>query len=289
MVKRRPVEEYSSSEDEESEEGGQLGVDETEESGDDTDREIQVAFSEGLLPKEGLIQLTRSSEPKRNPINKKEELKQKLFQIKQDLPWSGTLDVTFDEELRIDTKTDDFKRDTTIYNQALCSVRKAIPMLEAEGIPVFRPDDYFAEMSKSDDHMQKVRQRLLNIQKEKEQSENARRIREERKFSAKAKTASVHQKHENKRKLMEAVKNHRKGIKSQLETMLDNAAEFNDFGEDDEPRKSGRSKSASKMTRNARNKKYGYGGQKKRSKRNDKESFNNVFEGKKKSGMKRRR
>ncbi|KAI6215770.1 hypothetical protein M3Y94_00423700 [Aphelenchoides besseyi] len=283
MVKRRPVEYYSSSEGEESEEGGQLGVDETEESGDDTDREIQVAFNEGLLPKEGLIQLTQGSEPKRNPINKKEELKQK------DLPWSGTLDVTFDDELRIDTKTDDFKRDTTIYNQALCSVRKAIPMLEAEGIPVFRPDDYFAEMSKSDDHMQKVRQRLVNIQKEKEQTENARRIREERKFSAQAKTASVHQKHENKRKLMEAVKNHRKGMKSQLETMLDNAAEFNDFGEDDEPRKGRRSKPASKMTRNARNKKYGYGGQKKRSKRNDKESFNNVFEGKKKMGMKRRR
>jgi hypothetical protein len=35
-------------------------------------------------------------------------------------------------------------------------VKKALPKLEELGIPVFRPGDYFAEMSKTDEHMQKV-------------------------------------------------------------------------------------------------------------------------------------
>ncbi|KAI6239295.1 hypothetical protein M3Y99_00604500 [Aphelenchoides fujianensis] len=295
MVKRRPAEYYSSSEEEDEKAGGQLGVDETEESGDDTDREIQVAFEQGLLPKDGLVTVGRPAAAKRPPINKKEALRAKLAEIRQKIPWSGTLDVTFDEELRLDTNTDDFKRDSTM--QALSAVRKAIPLLEKEGIPVFRPDDYFAEMSKTDAHMQKasavVRQRLLDIQKDKERSESAKRQRDERKFAAQTKIAAVEQKQQTKRKLMEAVKQHRKGMKSQLETMLDNAAEFNDHGADDGEEFAGRKgRKPAKMSRNARNKKFGYGGQKKRSKRNDKESFNNVFEGKRKpkaSGVSKRR
>ncbi|KAI6223011.1 hypothetical protein M3Y99_01473800 [Aphelenchoides fujianensis] len=310
MVKRRPAEYYSSSEEEDEKTGGQLGVDETEESGDDTDREIQVAFEQGLLPKDGLVTVGRPAAAKRPPINKKEALRAKLAEIRQKIPWSGTLDVAFDEELRLDTNTDDFKRDSTMqvarfvsYDQALSAVRKAIPLLEKEGIPVFRPDDYFAEMSKTDAHMQKasdyggecsrVRQRLLDIQKDKERSESAKRQRDERKFAAQTKIAAVEQKQQTKRKLMEAVKQHRKGMKSQLETMLDNAAEFNDHGVDDGEEFAGRKgRKPAKMSRNARNKKFGYGGQKKRSKRNDKESFNNVFEGKRKpkaGGVSKRR
>jgi hypothetical protein len=46
-------------------------------------------------------------------INKKEELTLKLSQIQQpDIPWSGTLDVTFDKDLVLETVDNDFERET---------------------------------------------------------------------------------------------------------------------------------------------------------------------------------
>jgi len=105
-----------------------------------------------------------------------EALKQKLFQIQQNIPWAGTLDVTFDKNLVFSGSIDnDLEHETAMYNQALSSVKAALPRLESLGIPVFRPTDYFAEMSKTDEHMQKVRQHLLDIQKDKDRSETARR------------------------------------------------------------------------------------------------------------------
>lgn len=42
------------------------------------------------------------------------------------------------------------------YKQAENSVGVAVPRLLKLGIKVFRPADYYAEMAKSDAHMQKV-------------------------------------------------------------------------------------------------------------------------------------
>jgi hypothetical protein len=39
---------------------------------------------------------------------------------------------------------------------AQTAVRIALPKLQALGVTTRRPDDYFAEMAKSDEHMQKV-------------------------------------------------------------------------------------------------------------------------------------
>lgn len=42
------------------------------------------------------------------------------------------------------------------YRQAQATVLDALPLLSKHGIPTKRPDDYFAEMAKSDQQMQKV-------------------------------------------------------------------------------------------------------------------------------------
>jgi hypothetical protein len=91
---------------------------------------------------------------------------------------------------------------------------------------------------------------LLDVQKDKERSENSRRLRTEKKFALKTQRAALEQKQQNKRKLVEAVKNHRKGMKEQLETMLDQASEFRDMNEDG-GRKDGskRKRPFSKMSR----------------------------------------
>lgn len=45
---------------------------------------------------------------------------------------------------------------THSYRQAQATVLEALPLLNKHGIATKRPDDYFAEMAKSDQHMQKV-------------------------------------------------------------------------------------------------------------------------------------
>jgi rRNA-processing protein EBP2 len=42
------------------------------------------------------------------------------------------------------------------YRQAQATVLDAIPRLKKEKIPTKRPDDYYAQMAKSDEHMKKV-------------------------------------------------------------------------------------------------------------------------------------
>lgn len=42
------------------------------------------------------------------------------------------------------------------YRQAQATVLEALPLLKKNSIATKRPDDYFAEMAKSDQHMQKV-------------------------------------------------------------------------------------------------------------------------------------
>jgi len=44
------------------------------------------------------------------------------------------------------------------YRQAQSAVMEALPRLKSLGIPTKRPSDYFAQMAKTDEHMQKVRE-----------------------------------------------------------------------------------------------------------------------------------
>ena len=56
---------------------------------------------------------------------------------------------------------DDLARETFFYEQALSSANVAIRNLKDLGIAVKRPDDFYAEMVKSDEHMKRVRAELI--------------------------------------------------------------------------------------------------------------------------------
>jgi hypothetical protein len=56
---------------------------------------------------------------------------------------------------------DDLARETHFYEQALASANVAIKKLKDLGIAVKRPDDFYAEMVKSDEHMKRVRAELI--------------------------------------------------------------------------------------------------------------------------------
>lgn len=46
------------------------------------------------------------------------------------------------------------------YCQAQATVLEAIPRLHSMSIPTKRPEDFFAQMAKSDDHMKRVNRNL---------------------------------------------------------------------------------------------------------------------------------
>uniref|UniRef100_A0A914C1W0 Uncharacterized protein n=1 Tax=Acrobeloides nanus TaxID=290746 RepID=A0A914C1W0_9BILA len=287
-----------------SDEDGNLSVDEeinndqesdatsSDEADNESDRELQIAFKQGLLSK-GLVAV---KETKRPAINQTEEMKQKLFQIHKNMPWVNTLDITASPDLVYeDSVSNDFEREAFFYKQAQSGALVAIQRLQKLKVPVFRPSDYYAEMAKSDSHMDKVRRKLLDIQKTKERRENVRRLREEKKFATKVQKAELERRRTDKKKLMEAVKKHRVGMKSQLEAMLNNATKIEAEEEESRALKPRFVAHKGKQNRSVRNKKFGFGGQKKRSKQNNKESVNDVFgssKGRKrpmKSKMKRHR
>ena len=71
------------------------------------------------------------------------------------LPFHVHQSVTSTETVTIDVN-DDLKRELAFYKQALDAAKEGRTKLLAEGIPFSRPSDYFAEMVKDDEHMEKV-------------------------------------------------------------------------------------------------------------------------------------
>ena len=76
----------------------------------------------------------------------------------------------------------DFKREMLFYRQAQATVIESLTRLKSMGVSTKRPDDYFAQMMKSDDHMQKIRTKLAQKQEEEQRVEKVRKLRELKKF-----------------------------------------------------------------------------------------------------------
>lgn len=176
------------------------------------------------------------------------EMKRKLTEIKLDLPWIETLDLVnkqaplapelaaqmLEQEARRanelknnkklpqfapneDPILNDFKREMIFHRQAQAAVLEAIPRIKAMGLDTKRPDDYFAEMAKTDEHMQKVRQVLMKKQSETQQRERVRQLRVQRK-EGKAVQAQVRvQKQQEKKEMLDQVKKVRKGLSKNLD------------------------------------------------------------------------
>uniref|UniRef100_A0A914UL77 rRNA-processing protein EBP2 n=2 Tax=Plectus sambesii TaxID=2011161 RepID=A0A914UL77_9BILA len=268
----------------------------SDDQGHESDRELQIALEKGLLKTDRLNYIV---ETKRPPINNETAILAKVASFKNNLDWVERMDVTVEKDSPLpdadeEAVDNDFDREIRFYKQAQQAVEVALRRLVKLNVPVFRPDDYYAEMVKSDQHMTKVRRNLLEVQQGKEKQEAVRRLREEKKFASKVQKEVLAGRQNEKKKLLEAVKKHRKGMTAQLDQMLDNARNLMQTeNDDDEPqdrktfpkRDGGRMSggrggargggriSGGAKSRNYRDQQYGFGGQKKRGKRNDSKSF----------------
>ncbi|XP_015790382.1 probable rRNA-processing protein EBP2 [Tetranychus urticae] len=180
-------------------------------------------------------------------INNKAAILRKLKEINLNYDWFETLETNPTTETLVDDEVDhDFNREMHFYRQAQASVLESLKRLHSLNVPTKRPENYFAEMAKSDQLMLKVKKALCEREYVLSKIARIKKLRNEKHG---AKMEKRHERHETK----------------QNET----------------PKKG---KPVKKISKKALHKKKVYGcagGQKKRSKYNTAESAANVSHGKK--------
>lgn len=77
---------------------------------------------------------------------------------------------------------DDPKREEVFANHIMLSVTRGLAMLEKSNVKWRRPADYYAEMYKTDMHMDKIRASMDRAKKEVQERAHRRNMREQKKF-----------------------------------------------------------------------------------------------------------
>jgi len=172
---------------------------------------------------------------------------------------------------------DDFEREVSFYKSVVAGCTEAQVYMERVGLKYKRPADYFAEMLKSDTHMAKVRQSLLDQQKRIEAVEERRRQRELKRFGKKVQVEKEQTKAKQKKSELDAIKKWRKDQKrntstggdgsehQEIENVLATAAK-------DKDSKGGPSTPKKNLKRKRKDSQYGFGGAGKRAKKNTADS-----------------
>jgi rRNA-processing protein EBP2 len=121
------------------------------------------------------------------------------------LPWTETLTTTYPSVHDVDV-SDDLGRELSFYKQALHSAETARTLAASHDLPFTRPSDYFAEMVKSDAHMERIRQRLLDESAGIKKGEEKRRQREGKKFGKQVQVEKVREREKSKKDLDDKIK-----------------------------------------------------------------------------------
>jgi len=159
--------------------------------------------------------LSTFSLTKKDAINDESGILHKLEDIKlvipgeETVPWMEILVISVDK-IDLPKTSDDLDREKKFYDSARKGVLEAMARLNQLSIPRDRPDDYFAEMIKTDDHMSKVKGALLKEKRIIEQAQLRTKKRLESKY-IKSSQASQHEKRvKEKKDETEAIRKWRK-------------------------------------------------------------------------------
>jgi len=173
---------------------------------------------------------------------------------------------------------DDFEREVSFYKSTVAGCTEAQVYMERVGLKYKRPVDYFAEMLKTDTHMAKVRQSLLDQQKRIEAVEERRRQRELKRFGKKVQVEKEQTRAKQKKSELDAIKKWRKDQKrntatggdgsehQEIENVLASAAK------DKDSKKEGSAPPKKNLKRKRKDSQYGFGGAGKRAKKNTADS-----------------
>ncbi|CAJ1036287.1 putative Eukaryotic rRNA processing protein EBP2 [Leishmania utingensis] len=125
--------------------------------------------------------------------------------------WVERMALTSTRSLPSDLNADDDpKREEAFIQQTLLSVVRGISLLEEAGVPWKRPDDYYAEMYKSDVHMNDVRQAMEASKARIEAQAHRRTMKEQKKYGKEVQAEVMRQRAKYKRDMQESLSDWRK-------------------------------------------------------------------------------
>lgn len=184
--------------------------------------------------------------------------------------------VTTDEPVEIEDVEDDLNRELAFYKQSLSAVKDARTKLKKEGVSFSRPADYFAEMVKSDEHMGKIKQKLIDAAAGKKAAAEARKQRDLKKFGKQVQVAKMQERAKEKKDTIEKI-NLLKRKRQGAEITSTNEEDLFDVGvnaDDSKPsdRRRGTDGKTFNNKRQKKDQKYGFGGKKRHAKSNDAQS-----------------
>ncbi|KAF0693859.1 Aste57867_15201 [Aphanomyces stellatus] len=195
--------------------------------------------------------------------------------------WVESLD-TSSHVLELENAHDDLKREVAFYNQTLASVKDAKERLLREKIAYKRPEDYFAEMLKSDAHMARVKDKLIFEQKKINAVEERKKSQAHKKVAKELQSQKAKERLQEKNDTLDAVKQWKKRKNTNNASGVgekDDDGSFEQMLEGSNKRKRDDDKAGPNKKRNfkreAANKKFGSGGKNKFTmKKNDRKSVN---------------
>jgi rRNA-processing protein EBP2 len=122
------------------------------------------------------------------------------------LAFSEHQSLTTPSAISIPDVSDDLTRELAFYSQSLEAVKIAREILKKEGAPFSRPTDYFAEMVKADEHMAKIKGKLIEEAASKKASAEARKQRDLKKFGKQVQVAKAQERDKEKKATMDKIK-----------------------------------------------------------------------------------
>nr|GMC97283.1 probable rRNA-processing protein EBP2 homolog [Ipomoea batatas] len=150
--------------------------------GDPEEQSSESEFeTESEEEEEDQEQVVKLAEPSRNAVYNKDGLLDKLGDISwpDKAGWMHKLSIDIDQEGEVDVN-DDLARELSFYTQALQGTREAYLKFQSDGVPFLRPSDYYAEMVKSDVHMEKAQKQKERAQQKKQEIESVKKWRKQR-------------------------------------------------------------------------------------------------------------
>ncbi|MCJ1447188.1 MAG: rRNA-processing protein and EBNA1-binding protein ebp2 [Stictis urceolatum] len=197
----------------------------------------------------------------------------KSIAIPKSLPFSTNQSVTSSAQIEIADVHDDLTREQAFYKQCLDAAVEGRARLRKEGVPFTRPNDYFAEMVKTDEHMGKIKAKMVEEAANKKAAAEARKQRDLKKFGKSVQVAKLQERDKAKRETLEKI-NVLKRKRKDAEPGAANEADLFDVALEDEiskpdrPRKGGKD-SKPGVKRQKKDAKFGHGGKKRFSKSGD--------------------
>ncbi|CCE83418.1 Piso0_003993 [Millerozyma farinosa CBS 7064] len=266
--------EDDSSDESSSEEGSGSGDDNEEDEEKEEEAEEDVPLSDVDIDSDAdIVPHTKLT------VNNTAALRDSLARIQ--LPWSKhsfqehqTVTSAQNTDEGIKDIYDDTERELAFYKQALDAVKQGKKSLLKLKVPFSRPLDYFAEMVKSDEHMDQLKNKLLQEAADKKASEEAKRQRSLKKFGKQVQVNVLQDRAKQKREALEKIKSlKRKRGNNELSNDDDFQIALEEATKEESSDKKRKKPNTKRLAKNA---KFGYGGKKRGQRANDANSSADV-------------